>query len=110
VQALEPLLAGRAARWRRFDFESGQRPDGTYGVSSHVSVVEPRAVIVLDGAYSTRPELADLVDVPIAIRHARLAGREEASFLSSWHDCWGEPERLYFEEVRPPTAFDLVVS
>src|SRR3954463_8044587 len=34
AEALEPLLAGRVARWHPFDFEAGARPDGTYGMST----------------------------------------------------------------------------
>jgi uridine kinase len=30
AEALEPLLAGKLARWHAFDFEAGVRPDGTY--------------------------------------------------------------------------------
>ena len=43
----------------------------------------PANVIVLDGAYSARPELSDLidlsvlVDVPVALRHEHLSTREE---------------------------------
>src|SRR4051812_8768215 len=50
---LEPLLAGRRARWRTFDWERGE------GLSAAVLSCDPAPVIVLDGAYSARPELAD---------------------------------------------------
>ncbi|MBZ0287726.1 MAG: (d)CMP kinase, partial [Anaerolineae bacterium] len=60
-EALEPLLAGKSARWHPFDFER-QRPDGTYPLSPKFVERQPAAVIVLDGAYATRPELADLID------------------------------------------------
>jgi uridine kinase len=116
TEALEPLRAGKPARWHPFDFVAGVRPDGTYAMSQNVEERQPAAVIVLDGAYSTRPELADLidlsilVDVPLAVRHERLAAREDAEFLAAWHARWDVAEEYYFTVVRPKTAFDLVVT
>jgi uridine kinase len=116
AEALEPLTAGEVARWQSFDFAAGARPDGSYAMGAAVVERQPRAVIVLDGAYSARPELADLVelailvDVPAAVRHARLAAREDAQFLAAWHLRWDAAEEHYFNIVRPPSAFDLVVT
>ncbi len=113
--ALEPLLAGKPARWHPFDF-TRLRPDGTYPLSAHYVERAPADVIVLDGAYSSRPELADLidlavlVDVSIAVRHARLDGREPADFLKDWHARWDVAENYYFTTVRPKSSFDLVVT
>lgn len=115
AQALEPLLAGKPARWHPFDFAKLQ-PDGTYPLSTDWVERPPADVIVLDGAYSTRPELLNLidltvlVDVPIAERHRRLDAREPADFLASWHARWDESEAYYFTHVRPKSAFDLVVK
>ena len=72
-------------------------------------------MVVLDGAYSTRPELADLidlavlVDVPAEVRHARLRAREDPDFLQHWHVRWDAAEEHYFTRVRPASSFDLVV-
>ena len=116
AEVLKPLLAGQTARWHAFDFESGLRPDGTYGMKTTYEERSPAPVIVLDGIYSTRPELADLVDlsvlvnVPVAVRHTRLAAREEADFLAAWHTRWDAAENYYFTQVRPADSFDLVVG
>jgi uridine kinase len=116
VEALEPLHAGRLARWHVFDFVAGVRPGGTYAMRADFVERPPSAVIVLDGAYSTRPELADLidlsvlVDVPIDVRHERLAAREDKQFLAAWHARWDAAEEYYFTHVRPKSSFDLVVS
>lgn len=112
---LEPLLAGRPGKWRRFDWESGMRADGSWGMRPEWCVLEPAAVLLLDGAYSARPELADLVDfavlveTPLAARHRRLDAREAADFLAGWHARWDPAEALYFGSVRPPEAFDWIV-
>ena len=116
AEALEPLRAGRPARWHAFDFDAGMRPDGTYAMRTDFVEREPSAVIVLDGAYSTRPELSDLidlsvlVDVPLGVRHARLVAREEKRWLAAWHARWDAAEEHYFAHVRPPATFDLVVT
>jgi para-aminobenzoate synthetase len=116
ADAVEPLLAGKRAKWHAFDFVAGVRPDGTYAMCTDFVVREPTAVIVLDGAYSARPELADLidlailVDVPVDVRHERLRAREDKDFLDSWHARWDAAEAYYFTHVRPKASFDLVVS
>jgi uridine kinase len=116
AEALEPLLAGKPAQWHAFDFEAGVRPNGTYAMRTDFVERQPSAVIVLDGAYSTRPELADLidisilVDVPVAVRHERLAAREDKNFLAAWHARWDAAEAYYLTHVRPKSSFDLVVT
>jgi uridine kinase len=116
VEALEPLLAGQSANWRPFDFEGGLRPDGTYALSERTVERQPAQVIILEGAYSSSPQIADLidltvlVDVPVAERHRRIAEREDASFLQRWHALWDEVETYYLTEVRPSSSFDLVVA
>ncbi len=122
AEALEPLLAGKPAKWHAFDFEAGVRPDGTYAMRTDFVEREPRRVIVLEGAYSARPELADLinlsvlVDAPVDVRHQRLAarramyvGRDDEKYLDSWHARWDAAEDYYFTQVRPKSSFDLVV-
>jgi uridine kinase len=114
-EALEPLLAGHPARWYPFDFFT-RYPDGTYTLQTVPVERPPANVIVLDGAYSCRPELHDLIDlrvlveVPVAVRHERLQGREAADFLAEWHARWDALEVYYFTEVCPPSTFDLVVK
>jgi uridine kinase len=114
--ALEPLRAGRAAEWHPFDFAAGERSDGTYGMSVDVVRRDPAPIIILEGAYSTRPELTDLIDlsilmdVPPAVRWQRLADREPPAFLAAWHARWDAAEAFYFTHVRPLASFDLIVD
>jgi uridine kinase len=114
--ALEPLLAGRTASWHPFDFAAGTRPDGTYPIATDTVTREPAPVILLEGAYSARPELADLIDVAVLVdvpreeRYRRIAVREEQGFREAWHARWDGAEDHYFSEVRPAFAFDLVVT
>ena len=115
-EALEPLLSGRAARWYPFDFAAGLRPDGTYGIKTAYVELEPAPVILLDGNFSTGPQLVDLVnlmvlvEVPEIERHAQLAKRQDPSFLLEWHARWVAVEEYYYTCVRPRGPFDLVVT
>jgi uridine kinase len=107
-EALEPLLAGRAASWHPYDWERGG------GLVPELTIVQPGSIIILDGVYSARPELADLVtlsvlvEVPAAIRRARVARRDGG--IDGWYERWAAAERHYLTEVRPPGSFDLVVA
>ena len=117
TEALEPLLAGKTANWHPFDFAAGLRPDGTYSMSKELTVRQPAPWIILEGAYTSGPQLNDLIDLSVLVdvslleRHERLAKREgDVQFLLRWHAVWDAVEEYYFSEVRPKSSFDLVVS
>ena len=116
VEALEPLLAGKPAKWHAFDFAAGVRPDGTYAMRSDFIEREPASIIVLEGAYSTGGALSDLIDLtvlvdaPREVRHDRVRAREEGEFLAAWHARWDAAEEVYFTQMRPRSSFDLVVT
>ena len=113
TEALESLLTWKSAKWQTYDFEAA-RPDGTYPMRTDFVEREPRSVIVLDGLFSTRPELSDLIDLsvlvdaPVETCHKRLSAREEPSFLARWYPLWSPVERWYLEHLRPASSFDLV--
>ncbi|MBI5068120.1 MAG: hypothetical protein HZB56_07755 [Deltaproteobacteria bacterium] len=106
---LATLRAGRRATWHAFDWEAfdGRR-------EAEASACEPVPVILLEGAYSGRPELADLLDLrillraPDAVRLARLHRREGG--LGPWDLQWHEAEEHYFGSVVSPAGFDLVLE
>jgi uridine kinase len=111
AEALEPLLAGRAASWHPFDFAAGA------GLAAHGVRRAPATVLILDGVYSARPELRDLVDLAVLVeaadervRRRRLLTREGEAFMAAWHALWDEAEDHYFSRVRPRASFDLVVA
>jgi uridine kinase len=106
---LEALAAGRPAHWRAFDWEAF---DGR--LRDEPTTLEPRPVVILEGVYAARPELADLLDLRVVllvsddVRLARLAARE--GMIGPWERQWHEAEEFYFEAVMPPARFDIVVS
>jgi uridine kinase len=116
-EALELLLENKTAKWHPFDFAAGIRSDGTYGMSEIYVEKQPAPVIILEGAYSSNPVLADLIDLkilidlPILERHQRLDKREEdKQFLQRWHILWDAVEEYYFSEIMPTSSFDLVIT
>ncbi|MFZ0249073.1 MAG: hypothetical protein WAL61_03945 [Acidimicrobiales bacterium] len=76
----------------------------------------PAGVVILDGADSARPELADLyglrvlLEVPRDLRRTRLLHRGGEAYRADWEARWVEAEDLYFEQFMPPEAFDLVLD
>ena len=115
-QVILPLLKGQPTKWHAFDFQSGLRSDGTYGMEKEVKTRKPADVILIEGAYSASPELDDLIDfailvnVPVQERHARLEEREDHDFLTKWHQRWDEVEAYYFDRVRPKSSFDFILE
>ena len=103
-QALEPLRAGRRARFVSSDpFVPGR-------AGADVTVA-PATVVVLEGVGAGAPQLADLVDravlvqTPEPVRLARLKARIDPN---QWDAAWLAAERSYFES-RPASSFDLIV-
>ena len=115
-EAVEPLLSSRPARWRPIDFDAGPDSQGRYGMKTVAKIVEPAPVVILDGAYSSGPQMADLVDLSILVevpneeRLTRLAKREEVEFLAEWHTRWDAVEDFYFSSERPRESFDVIVT
>ena len=106
--SLEPLLKGELAEWHPFNWETRD------GLANHLIACEPRRILILDGAYSSRHELSDLVDLctfvdapPDACR-LRLLKRDGA--IDRGFAPWDEAQQYYFNNVRQPSSFDVVVA
>jgi hypothetical protein len=112
-RAQRPVLDGLRRRlevsyhafdWARFD---GSR-------ESALTRVAPCHVILLEGVYSARPELGDLVDTRVVVvashptRRRRLLEREGP--IGPWWQQWHEAEDWYFSRIAPLSGFDLVVD
>ena len=106
---IEALAAGRSAHWRAFDWEAF---DGR--LCDESTKLEPRPVVILEGVYAARPELADLLDLRVVLvvpdeeRLARLAAREGT--IGPWERQWHEAEHFYFEAIMPIDRFDIIIS
>ena len=71
---------------------------------------------MLDGAYTARPELADVVDLPVlleldhALRRVRVSQREGDEFADGWYAVWDAAEEPYFTTIRPRESFAIVFT
>jgi uridine kinase len=108
---LEALSRSETASWHPYDWASD---DGR--LARHSITADPAPVVVLDGAYSARPELADLLDLrvlyeaPAELRKARLIQREGADYREEWNARWDQAEDWYFTQIMTPERFDLILS
>ena len=106
---LEALRAGQAASYHAFDWDAF---DGT--LAAEATEHAPRPIILFEGVYTARPELADLVDLRVLVqvrddvRLARLLAREGA--IGPWEQQWHEAEAWYFAHAAPPAGFDVIVE
>ena len=104
---VEALREGRAATYHAFDWDAF---DGRREASP--TTVVPRATVLVEGVYSARSELTDLLDVRIlvrvddGVRLARLLAREGA--IGPWERQWHEAEEWYFANAAG--AFDVIVE
>jgi uridine kinase len=106
---LAALRAGRAATWRAFDWDAF---DGR--LCDAPTIQPPRPVVILEGVYAARPELAELIDLRVLVvlddakRAARLIAREGT--IGPWERQWHTAEAHYFGQVMPPERFDLIFA
>ncbi|MCJ7671025.1 MAG: uridine kinase, partial [Acidimicrobiia bacterium] len=106
-ESLLPLSAGRAARYRRYDWE--RRALGGW------TETPPGRVVIIEGVGSSRmafrPYLtfAIWVETPRATRLERGVKRDGDDTLPLWKQ-WMVAEDKYIEEERPDRSADLVVA
>jgi uridine kinase len=107
-QVLLPLLAGRPARYQRWDWATDR------GAEWH-DIPAGRAVLV-EGVSSTRREvdapwaITIWVDTPRDVRLERAVERDGEAMLSTWLDVWLPSEDAYVARENPAARADLVVS
>ncbi len=108
---LEMLKSGETVAWHPYDWDIH---DGR--LAAQPRVCAPAPVIILEGVYSARPELADLMDLrvlyeaPPALRRQRWKAREGEGSFDDWTRRWSDAEDWYFSQVMPSNRFDLVLS
>jgi molybdopterin-guanine dinucleotide biosynthesis protein A len=102
--ALLPLRARQAAAFQPYDWDAD---DGRLAPPKTIPAAD---LVIVDGVYAARPELADLVDLAVylgvdpQVRAQRYAEREDDP---DWRRFWERGEAHYFSVVRPPASFDI---
>jgi uridine kinase len=103
------------AEWFPFEWEAADWDGDTVPMARKPIVLDAGSVVVLEGAYSCRPELHDLLDlrvllaIPRAVRRRQLVGREGLAYRTDWEARWSGAEDYYFGSVMPSERFDLRV-
>jgi len=108
---LDDLSHRRIGSWFPYDWDAD---DGS--LSTIPRICQPADVVILEGAYSARPELADLLtlrvllDTPPLIRRQRLLEREGEQYRAEWEARWARAEEHYFETGTGVAPFDLIIG
>jgi uridine kinase len=109
-QVLIPLAAGIAGQYQRYDWPSGVLAAG------EVHHVPRSGVVIVEGVYTARPELAgyyDLtvwVDTPWETCMRRLDERGHDHGPGNWNERWRAAEEHYIATTQPGTRLDLAVK
>lgn len=105
-EVLRPLRGGRRAAFHPYDWDTNR-------LSDRLTMIEPAAVVIVEGLFVSRPELRQLIDLSVLVtadaasRERRQRDRADAS--SAWLQRWEAAEQWYFHHVRPPESFDVVL-
>ena len=113
---LRALRGVGVATWHPFDWDAEDWDSDTVPLATEPTVARAARVVVLEGAYSCRPELHDLLDLrvllvaPGADRRRQLLEREGDAHQADWDARWAAAEDHYFGTTMPPEHFDLVLG
>lgn len=107
-QVVRPLLAGRPARYQRWDW------DADAGAEWHE--IAPGGLVIVEGVSATRREvrvpwsLTIWVEAPREVRLARARERDGEAMLTRWLEDWMPSEERYIARENPKARADLIVS
>ena len=103
------------AEWHSFDWLAADWDCDDVPYAAEPTTADVLPVNVLEGAYSCRPELHDLLDLrvlldpPTDVRRQQLLSREGEAYRTDWEARWSAAEDYYFGAVMPAGRFDLVL-
>jgi len=105
-EALIPLDRGETARYQRYDWSTDRLLDWVS--------VEPAEIVLVEGVYSSRPEIRPMLDAVIVVeapraeRVRRVLARDPNS-VDDWMTAWMSAEDWYLNQIRPQDAADLTL-
>jgi uridine kinase len=108
-EVLLPLRDGRPARYRPYDWTTGQ-------LGSRLETVSGTGadVVIVEGVYSARPELSGLYDLTVYVDTPRGTClrriRERAENPEEWILRWRAAEDHYIATTRPGSRTTLAIS
>jgi uridine kinase len=105
-EALIPLHRNETAKYQRHDWSTDSLQQWL--------TVEPNEVVLVEGVYSSRPELRPILDAvvfveaPQAERLRRVLARDPNS-IGDWITPWMTAEDWYLNQIRPQDNADLIL-
>ena len=109
ADVFEPLLAGRAAVFRSYDWEARRARE-------RPRRVEPEGLVVVEGVCALHRMFRDDYDVrvwveaPHETRLARGVARDGEAARETWVDVWMPREDRYVESDDPVSCADIIVD
>ena len=106
-QVLEPLRAGRAARYQRYDWDADE-------MGAWIDV-PPHGITIVEGIYSSRAELSHFydfviwVDAPANLRLQRGIERDGEAARERWLKEWIPDEEAFIAQDDPVSRADIRV-
>lgn len=103
------------AQWHPFDWDADDWDSDEVPLRAEPVHTRAAPIVILEGAYSARPELHDLLDLrvlllaPADVRISRLRQRDGDAYHADWAARWTAAEDHYFSAVMPPERFDIVL-
>ncbi|HEX5812338.1 MAG TPA: hypothetical protein VFY38_09570 [Pseudonocardia sp.] len=104
-----PLLAGRPARYRRWDWARACYAECHDLGTPPLLVVEGVGAGAVEGAGGRVASLLVWVDAPAEVRYRRAMARDGATYAPSWAR-WAAQERAHFAADRTRDRADVVMS
>jgi uridine kinase len=107
-QLLEPLLSGRTARYRRWDYLADRCLDWVE--------VAPGAPVIVEGVSATDVRLPVPWDITVWLevaeteRYRRILERDDEAMLERWRADWWPSEQAYARDQNPQDRASLVVT
>lgn len=114
-QVLDDLRVRGSASWYPFDWDAPDWNSDRVPLRSTPMSMTSTAIVILEGAYSARPELHDVLDVRVLLdtpskqRRRQLLEREGDHYRAEWEARWSAAEDHYFGMIMPPDRFDQVL-
>ena len=104
----EPLTTGKTVTFRRYDCRTQTLADP--------ATITPKALNIVEGAYSMHPLLADSYDltvflkIPPEVQRARILARNGPEVGERFFTRWIPLEQRYFDALDPAGRCDLILE
>ncbi|MGE7863550.1 uridine kinase family protein [Bacillus mobilis] len=105
---LDPISNGIEGCYKRYDWETDSLAE------SHT--VPANGIVIIEGVYATRQELAELYDLKIWVncpretRIERGIARDGEAARDMWENNWMVAEDMYVESHKPHAFADIIID